>query len=329
MSSACIVITTVCLATCVGAALGQETDQRRYPTTEPVVVTASPSGEGSYVAPEATTATKSDLPIRDIPQAIEVRSQQILEDLGGRQTAYEVGRTVAGVFNASNGAGDPGINAPVFFIRGYSNAGVYLKDGAYRIGWFSTMDMAYVDRVEFLKGPASVLYGSAIYGGNVGGVVNYVSKSPTPSAVSEIGLVAGSYDFLRATADFDRALNPDATAMLRINAALEQGRSIADYARHDQQAVAPALTLQLSPADRLTLLTDFTHARDTPASRLPISPDALTVSRSRNFIDPAFAKDDFNNANAALKYQRISATTGASTWTTRTAMQPPTITPTL
>ena len=256
-----------------------------------------------YGAKDASTVTKTDTPIKDVPQSIEVRGRQILDDLGGMQSAYEVGKTVAGVFSTTNGWGDPGRNVPSFNIRGYSNVGGYLRDGHAINGWMSTLDMSYIDRVEFLKGTTSALYGGTTYGGAIGGTVNYVSKRPLSTPLTVADLTGGSYDFYRATIDYGRPLNDARTAAFRLNGALETGGSFRDYARHDTQAVAPALSIEISPRDTLTFLTTAVHSREVPALGLPMTAESFSIARSSNFIDPDFNRNDFRVAELTALYR--------------------------
>ncbi|HET6464679.1 MAG TPA: TonB-dependent receptor [Nitrospiria bacterium] len=270
------------------------------PTELPeVTVTASPPA--GYYVPDAATATKTDTPIKDVPQSIEVRDRQLLDDLGGSHNVYEVGKTVAGVLDYSHGNGSPGINVPTFTIRGFSSS--YLRDGALRLnGWLYTMDMADIDRVEFLKGPASVLYGSAGFTGNYGGLVNYVSKRPLAGPLTDIETVVGSYDYYRGSLDFNQALNVDKTLLFRFNGAITDAGSFVDEAHTRTGLVAPALSYQLSPRDSLTLLTEYVKSRATPVTGLPLTTDSFDVPYHRNFVDPNFAHIDIDSPNLFLNY---------------------------
>lgn len=106
-----------------------------------------------------------------------------------------------------------------------------------------------VDRIEVLKGPASVLYDQF----EPGGVVNYVTKQPlsTPSYAGELTVV--NYDFYRPSLDISRPLTPDKNALYRLNAAYEHSDSFVDIVRSEDFSIAPVLSLKLSDATTLTL----------------------------------------------------------------------------
>jgi len=278
-------------------AVGEGTKPTELPE---VKVTAPP--ESGYSVPNATTATKMDVPIRDIPQSIEVRNRQLLDDLGGTHNVYDVGKTVAGVVDVAHGSAAPGINVPGFNIRGYSSS--YLRDGGLRVnGWIYTMDMASIDHVEFLKGPASVLYGSTGQSGNFGGLVNYVSKLPQPTAATDAEAVVGSYNYYRGSIDINRPLNADESVLFRINGAFTDAGSFVDEAHTRTWLIAPAFSFQLTPNDRLTLLTEYVQSQATPIEGLPLTTESFNVPYDRNYVDPNFAHIDIYGTSLFLNYQ--------------------------
>ncbi len=133
-----------------------------------VVVTGERETEG-YSVPNASTATKTDTPLPDIPQSIQVVPRQLIED---RQLTSipEALQTVPGVISI---ASTPNVASLFFNIRGFTNT-------RYRNGFrnfdadSATYDIANIEQIEVLKGPASVLYGQA----EPGGLINVVSKKP-------------------------------------------------------------------------------------------------------------------------------------------------------
>ena len=281
-------------------------DQTVATTLQPEEVRAA---RGSYQITNASTATKMEVPIRDVPQAIEVRGQQVIEDLGGSHNAYEVGKTVAGVTDLTHGNSDPGVNMPNYTIRGFAGNGAQMRDGATRPnGWIYTMDMAGIDRVEFLKGPASVLYGGVGQSGSYGGAVNYVSKSPVAAPVTQVELNGGGNDFYRGSVDLGRALDSGDHLLGRMNAAISDQQSFIDREQTRTWMLAPALTFQPTTADRLTLLTEYTQTRETPDAHLPLTSDSYGVPYSRTYADPSFAHTDINALNqVGMAYQHRSS----------------------
>lgn len=273
-------------------------------TTLPeMTVAAPPVDEKAYNAPNATTATKTDTPIRDVPQAIEVRPRQVLDDISGQQRVDSVAKTVAGVTIARTGNG--GSNIPFLTLRGFPNNGIVLRDGYYRPQYTYAMDAANIERVEFLKGPASALYGLSGSAGNnqsLGGAVNYISKRPLASPHLETQFTAGAFSFYRGTVDMGGALTTDNTLLFRLNGAYEDSRSFRDFAAHTTEFIAPALTFQPTPDDTVTILTDYLHLRNRTDLWLPLSPLAFRIPIRRYFGDPNFDHTDTNALNVNITY---------------------------
>lgn len=126
------------------------------------------------VAKATTTGSKTATDIKDIPQSVSVIGREEIDDQGA-QKADEALRYTAGVFAQPFG---PDSDTNWVFIRGFqaTATGTYM-DGlqlfSHGFGAFY-VDPFGLERIEVLKGPASVLYG----GSNPGGVINYVSKRP-------------------------------------------------------------------------------------------------------------------------------------------------------
>ncbi|MEH2464126.1 Plug domain-containing protein [Nostoc sp.] len=110
--------------------------------------------QDGYNSSDASTATKTDTPLRDIPQSIQAIPRQVIEDQNAVRLT-DIVRNVIGVA-LSQTAGDRGEN---YTIRGF-DANVY-KNG-FLDSFEATRgfrDSANIERVEVLKGPASVLFG--------------------------------------------------------------------------------------------------------------------------------------------------------------------------
>ncbi|MBW4625131.1 MAG: PepSY domain-containing protein [Brasilonema octagenarum HA4186-MV1] len=137
-----------------------------------------------YRAPDATTATKTDTPIRDIPASIQVVPRQVLED----QKAINLIDALRNVSGVSLGATGGLTSFPnQFTIRGFStnnNNGSNYVNGI-RIRGRTFSETANIEQVEVLKGPASVLYGQA----EPGGIINTTTKQPL--AEPYYGLIVG------------------------------------------------------------------------------------------------------------------------------------------
>ena len=111
---------------------------------------------------------------------------------------------------------------------------------------------ANVERVEVLKGPATVTFASA----DPGGTVNIVTKKPLDVDRKEISLSAGSFSTLRGTLDFTGPLNADKTLLYRVNAAYQENRSYRDLIDNTSLLLSPSLSFV--PNDRTFINTELT-----------------------------------------------------------------------
>jgi iron complex outermembrane recepter protein len=114
------------------------------------VVVTGEENEG-YSPSEATTATRTDTPLRDIPQSIQVIPRQVIEDQAITRTSDAL-RNVSGV-SVQREFGD---SIDVFTIRGFSSFQSLRNGVRFESAYLSPNN---IERIEVLKGPASVLYG--------------------------------------------------------------------------------------------------------------------------------------------------------------------------
>ncbi|BBK34887.1 ligand-gated channel [Allostella humosa] len=216
----------------------------------------------AYRVRSATTATKTDTPIAKVPASVQVVPRAVLDDQQVLRID-EALRNVPGTVFVDGGEGKS------IFSRGFA-ASVY-RDGALRTeftdGDSSATDLdAYnVERIEVLKGPASVLYGR----GNPGGAVNIVTKRPLTTPAYEGRLVVGSNNLMRQQIDLTGALDPARHFAYRLNAVHETADSFRDEVTSRKVAVSPAF--QWSPHGGTTVVLDgeIVNMRQTPDVGIP------------------------------------------------------------
>lgn len=262
------------------------------------VVTAM-STSTSFGTAVGNKSLKIDLELRDIPQSLEVRTQQMLKDFGGTQRTDDLGKTVAGVNLVWQGNG--GTNVPMFNIRGFPNNADNFKDGYRRTGGrLTTQDLAYVEQVEFLKGPSSLIYGNL---DSLGGIVNFVSKRPKVTPIRRIDFTTGQFDFYRGTIDVGDALNQDKSLLYRVNMAFEDGNSFRDFAHHGTQAFALALSYRPNENNYWQLLVDYTQSKLLGDFGLPITPLYQQLPTTLYVQEPNFDHTDVWTLNTTLEYE--------------------------
>ena len=256
---------------------------------EEIVVTGTRDG---YRVPNASTATKTDTPLRDIPQSIQVVPQQVLQDQQVTTNLTEALRNVPGVVQGGNSSSRGVAQIPT--IRGFNSSNSILKDGLLDLTISSLgFDAAGIERIEVLKGPASVLYGQ----GSLGGVINLVTKKPLRDPYYSAELSAGSYNFYRGAIDLSGPLNDSKTVLYRLNTAAQTTESFVDFFDGQQYFVAPSLTWLLSDRTKLNLQAEYINRpkafgqQGIPAVGSVLPNPNGEIPRNRNTSEP-FSTDN-------------------------------------
>ncbi len=136
------------------------------------------------------------------------------------------------------------------YLRGF-RSDVHLRNGG--IAWIKApIDPQNIERLEIVKGPGSLLYGTNVDNiANFGGVVNKVTKQAFNGKKLDIGYIAGRWEQDRATLDYNTVLSEDDNIYFRLNAAYNSENSFQDQGIIREFMVAPSLTIELS--DKLTV----------------------------------------------------------------------------
>ncbi|MCO7564137.1 TonB-dependent siderophore receptor [Pseudomonas sp. S 311-6] len=209
-----------------------------------------------YVATRSATGTKSDSALLEVPQTVNVVTRDQMQAQGAQNVTEAVRYTpgVVASFGDSDSRNDV-LQSRGFFLR-YNLNGSRLPYGAYSAAMMR-IEPYGLERIEVLKGPASVLYGQ----NTPGGLANLVSKRPTFSPVHEIQLQAGSNDRTQGAFDFGDGLDDDGTLAYRLTGLLRDSQGEVDHGYDKREFIAPALTWQPSEDTRLTLLSHYQKDR--------------------------------------------------------------------
>ncbi len=246
-----------------------------------ILVTGTRKNE--YRVPNTSVGTKTDTPLRDIPQAIQVVPKQVLQDQQVTRLDDAL-RNVAGVTQSFN-------FGPFTFynIRGFDATETnLLRNGQIDILSGQVTELSSVDRVEVLKGPASVLFGL----GNPGGSINIVSKMPLSTPLANADVTIGSNNLYRGAIDFSGPLNDSKSVLYRLNLAYKNSGSFVDFLNGESLNISPVVSVALSDKTNLTVETEYIKSRDSNASGIPVVGSILpnpngTVSRNLNLYEPS------------------------------------------
>jgi catecholate siderophore receptor len=209
-----------------------------------IIVTGANDG---YVASNSVTATKTDTPLIDVPQTINVVTREQLDDQSHHSLA-DVLRYIPGT-TVGQGEG----NRDQITLRGQNTTADFFIDGVrddvqYYRGLYN------IDRVEILKGPYALIFGR----GGGGGIINRVQKSPVADEVFYAGQASinsfGAYD---VSADLNAPLGE--IAAVRLNAVYEELDSHRDFVGGKRYAWNPYVAVALNPDWKLGLSYEYVH----------------------------------------------------------------------
>lgn len=228
------------------------------PSTQPAQgqETTAVSPVQGYVAARSASGSKTDTPIREVPQAISVVGREQMQDQGA-QSIQETLRYVPGVVadlygvdSRNDGFAIRGQETTVQFLDGLRRSyGNYLNAG--RIETYT------LERIEVLKGPSSVLYGQS----GVGGTINMVSKRPQDEQRGEVGFQYGSYDAKQAVFDMTGPVTTDKTWLYRVTGLVREAGTQVDFVDDDRYLLAPSLTYRPDSNTSVTLLGQVSRDR--------------------------------------------------------------------
>src|SRR5581483_1588596 len=260
--------------------------------------TVTGTKEYEYKAETASSATKTDTPIRDIPQSISVVTEQVVKS----QNAFTLRDALKNVSGLTIAAGEGGRTGDSITLRGFAaNSDIYL-DGVKENGQYFR-DTFFLERIEALKGPSSVLFGR----GTTGGLINVITKKPTPELIAEGEFTYGSFNFKRGTVDVGGAVTNFLN--VRLSALYQDAGSFRDYNFANRWGLAPSIGIALGKDTSLTLQLLRQEEDGVFDYGLPMfhgRPARVSRSRFYGFPKDRLQKYDTSIATATLTHQLTS-----------------------
>ncbi len=209
-------------------------------TMQAISVKAKVETDANSLRATTSSIGKGNQDLRDIPQSVTVVTEKLIEDRRIDTLKQALHQTAGITFQAAEG-GEEDIR-----LRGFSLAAsgdIYvdsLRDPA-----FYERDTFSYDRIELLRGSASMLFGR----GSTGGVVNQVQKQAFLGNASEVTFTVGNGDYVRLTGDFN--LKTGDTSALRVSAMETKADNWGN--KLDKQGLAPTFRWGIGTADEFTL----------------------------------------------------------------------------
>lgn len=282
---------TLACSMCVSPAFAQaEPDPKTLGTVD---VVGRRQG-GQYHADEVS-GSKTNLPLRELPQAVRVITRQALDDLGA--VRLDDALDYVGGVSRQNNFGGLWDNIAIRGLPGNENTGTAMLQNGFSAnrGFNAPRDTAHIERLEFLKGPAAALYGSS----EPGGTINMVTKKPQWKSAHSAEAYGGSYGFARSTLDTTGPLSDNMA--YRLNAAVEDRGSFRDHVRAHRSLLAPALTWKLGQGTLLDYNGELLQ-HQTPLDRGVVAINGVlgAVPRERFLGEPNDGNITINNQTHQL-----------------------------
>ncbi|MEM8780209.1 MAG: TonB-dependent siderophore receptor, partial [Cyanobacteria bacterium P01_G01_bin.49] len=264
----------------------EETTTAEEPVEEIEVIATGEAEDDDYRVDNATTATKTDTPLRDIPQSVQIVPQQVIEDRKPRNLTEAV-ETVSGVVDGGNHFGTP---SGARIIRGFSQGFNDVSSNNYRngfrdSGYFSLTGVGTIERVEVLKGPGSVLFGAT----EPGGIVNVITKQPSSESSYKLEFEAGNRNFYQPGIDFTDSLTTDDTLLYRLIANYQDSDGFQDFVETNLTTIAPSITWKIGDRTNLNLHYEYINfTGDPPEQYGGIFSDGSLIPQEFFFGYPQF-----------------------------------------
>ncbi|WP_166144134.1 TonB-dependent siderophore receptor [Methylosinus sp. RM1] len=206
------------------------------------------AGENGYARAKAVSATKTNVPILDTPRSVQIIPHEVLEDNQVLNTQEAV-KFVSGVQTS------PAAYYDRYSIRGFATGNNTYRNSLKLFGVAGTEDVAFIDRVEVVKGPAAMLYGRI----QPGGLVNFVTKKPQAEAAYSIQEQFGSWGLSRTTVDATGPLDQDKTLLYRVIGVFDRADDFVDFLHRDNGRVYGALSWKPTEQFESNLQVEYYH----------------------------------------------------------------------
>ena len=210
------------------------------------------SEDVGYSTPNAIGVGRFPTALIDTPQTINVINRQFMDDFQAGEL-FDVLQYVAAVSIESN-VGDS-VQIRGYTVRDQYTDGVVDNQNQSQMG----AEPFQFERIEVMKGPSALVYGSTA----IGGVTNRVRKTPQWKPKGEIGLTIGNYNQIKLDYDYTQALSRNLAGRIVASYRDEDlvNNTAAKFAYAHRYNLNPMLTYRISPTTQVRLAGEFLHEK--------------------------------------------------------------------
>lgn len=244
-----------------------------------------------YRATQQRSATKTSLAIKDTPQSISVATADVIADRGAQslsEAMYFIPNVVAFNEGATGGAGGGNNSLGVEYnIRGIYESGQlnYRRVNGLRTHNRATIDLSALERVEVVRGPAS-MFGGAV---PPGGIINLIPKRAPAALRGAVTARIGSYDAIVVEGDVGGALTANGALRGRVSAKYVDEGSWIDFRDSNLWVGTAAIGVDLSPGTTIDITGSFQRRKFVEGGSFAVGADGWEpdIPRSRFVGIPA------------------------------------------
>lgn len=252
--------------------------------------------DNSYKNERSFSATKIEMAVKDVPQAISTVTKELMQD----QQAFRMGDVVKNVSGVNQFSGYDD-----FTLRGF-RSNTQLLNGLRTItGFWSMPLLVNIERVEVIKGPAAALFGNT----DPGGTINSVTKKPLDVSRKIFGFSVGSFQTYRGTIDMTGPLNDEKTVLYRLNLGYENSETFKTNMGTENIVISPSLSF--APTNKTRVNLDLVYSlsngklyRGQPifgaaaGTQLGSTPISFTIGKANDY-----QKEKYFSSNISLSHQ--------------------------
>ncbi len=264
-----------------------------------ITVTGSSATAESYLPETTVTATKTNVPLIEIPQAVNVITRSEL-DARLVQNITDAVLYTPGVMTGMYG---PVMRDDYFNIRGFDAPQFLDGLGLWGVNYANLRIEPYgMESVQILKGPSSTVYGQT----GPGGLVAMMSKRPTAVPVREAFITGGSFGRIQGGLDLGGPIDSEGQFLYRITGLVRNSDTQIKHAHEDRYFIAPSITWRPSKDTTFTILSHYQQDKTgnslqflPPEGSLLANPNGK-IPTSRFVGEPGF--DKYNREQYTIGY---------------------------
>lgn len=273
--SAWLLASTVLVSLCGSAGAQETTDETRLPEISVQGTSYETEGTGSYTTDLISVGEKDARPLREIPQSTTVLTRERLND-GDFTSLDTVLKKTPGVVVLTNDDGRSSL-----YSRGFEYDTLYFNGLPAPLSSIHGQqpDMAIVDHIEILRGPAGLFGGS----GEPGGAINMRLKQAPDRFQGRVSTTLGSWNNRRIEGDVGGPLNDAGTLRGRLVGAFGKSDHFVDHVDNQIRTIYGTLQADITENTTATLSINHQKRDITPFNGLPAiigGTELLDIDRS-------------------------------------------------